>query len=196
MVVGVAGKYCAGKNLIVTYLEEARFTVIDVDKVGHDTLAAKKHDVAACFGRGVLSPEGQIDRRVLGAIVFRNSARLSELENILHPAMVSRVESMVSEIDGNIVINAAILFKMGLQRLCDCVICVTAPFWTRLKRARSRDLLGTVAILRRLLSQRGICPKFNSMDVDIYSVSNSGDKNSLKAKVENILHERCLSDGK
>ena len=196
MVIGVAGKYCAGKNAIVAFLEEANFTVIDVDRVGHTTLIEEKKAVAARFGPQIIGPHGEIDRRVLGEIVFRNAARLAELEKILHPAMVAKIETIVSETDGNIAVNAAILFKMGLQRLCDFVIYVTAPFCTRLRRALARDSLGFVRTMRRLLSQNGISPKFNSVDVDIYSVGNSGDRYSLRVKVENILRERCRSDGK
>ena len=192
MVIGVAGKYCAGKNTLAAYLEKSGFLIIDVDAVGHSVVKDHSADIAQTFGAHILGPDGDVNRRILGKIVFRNPAKLRELEALTHPLMVAKIESMLGTTKKQkkqqlVAINAAILFKMGLQRLCDLVICVSAPFFVRLVRALARDSISLLEVLRRLLSQRGICLKLNAEAVDIYFVRNFGNQKKMKKNVQKIL---------
>lgn len=187
MIIGVAGKYCAGKDTLVGLLQERGFRHIDVDAIGHLVLEEKREAVAAEFGSEMLDPDGRIDRKRLGNVVFRDSERRKKLEGILHPAMVRRVTERIAEAAAPVVINAAVLFPMGLHRLCDKVICVTAPFPFRLRRALRRDGHSLTDTWRRLTAQKGICPKLPWGDVDIYRVSNWCGRESLGHRLENIL---------
>ena len=190
MVLGVAGKYCAGKDTVVRILEGAGFQEINVDKIGHLVLADQKAKVLSQFGSQILDPEGNIDRRKLGEMVFRSRKQRLRLEAIVHPAMVRRVQEEIRAKDRRIVINAALLFKMGLHELCDRIICVRAPFAHRLIRAIRRDAHAISSIWRRMRSQRGICPKFRPKDVDIYRVSNRGSIEALRRRLMPFLPER------
>jgi dephospho-CoA kinase len=190
MVLGVAGKYCAGKDTAVRILKEAGFQEIDVDKIGHLVLVEMKGKVLSQFGSQILDPEGNIDRRKLGEIVFRSRKQRRRLESIVHPAMVRRVREEIRAKDRRIVINAALLFKMELHKLCDRIICVQAPFLLRLVRAARRDPHSLSSIWRRMRSQRGICPKFPPRDVDIYRVSNRSSIEALRRRLMPYLRDR------
>jgi dephospho-CoA kinase len=190
MIVGVTGGYCAGKDAVVTLFAEEGFHVVDVDGIGHQVLEENRERIVRAFGTGILSPQGGIDRCALGEIVFRSSRQRKKLESIVHPQMVRRVEAIVRQKKERVVINAAILFKMGLHKLCDTVICVSAPLLVRLKRAKTRDSLSIWQALRRFLAQPRICPKSNGRDVDIYFVRNWGDRESLKEKVRRFLRQK------
>jgi dephospho-CoA kinase len=196
VVLGLAGGYCAGKDAVAAILAERGFSVIDVDAVGHRVLREPeaRERVAARFGPGVLSPDGEIDRRELGRRVFRDRRELSALEAIVHPRMVQRVREELAAEPGPVVLNAALLFRMGLDRLCSAVLCVQTPWWVRLERARRRDGLGLVGGLRRIASQRGICPKLPGPGVDIYYVDNSGDRIALHERVLRLLREKGLGN--
>jgi len=196
VVLGLAGGYCAGKDAVAAILAESGFSVIDVDAVGHRVLREPEARalVAARFGPGVLTPGGEVDRRELGRKVFRDRRELSALEAIVHPRMVERVRQELALASGPMVVNAALLFRMGLDRLCGAVLCVRAPWWVRLARARRRDGLGLVGGLRRIASQRGICPKLPGPGVDIYYVDNSRDRNSLRERVLGLLREKRLGN--
>jgi len=148
--------------------------------------------VIAEFGAGIADPDGEIDRGALASRVFRDPESLSRLESVLHPRMAARVEEMIRGYGGRVVINAAVLFRMGLDRMCDFVICVRAPLLKRLVRARRRDGLGPVAALRRVASQRGICPKSNGRAVDIYYVGNSRGLEWLEAQAARVLAQRRI----
>ncbi len=194
MVLGLAGGYCAGKNAVAAVLAGRGFRVIDVDAVGHDVLRERqvRERVAARFGLGVLAEGGEVDRKALGRRVFRDRRELAELERLVHPRMVQRIREELALASGPVVLNAALLFRMGLDRLCGAVLCVRAPWWLRLARARRRDGLGPVEALRRIASQRGICPKLPGLGVDIHYIDNSGDGNALREGVLRLLREKRL----
>ncbi len=190
MTIGVTGKYCAGKDTLSRILSEYGFHVIDVDKIGHQVLSDMKEHVVEAFGKKILTGSGEVDRKKLGDIVFRNTGSRRKLEAIVHPEMVERVRAAIST---KTVINAALLFKMGLDRFCDSVICVRALLPIRLIRALKRDKLSPGGVLRRHLSQRGICPKFPIRDVDIYSIRNRNNRKSLKRKVDDYFLKKGIS---
>jgi dephospho-CoA kinase len=188
----VAGTYCSGKNTLVAFLIKSSFSEIDVDRVGHRILddSGVKVELRQRFGAEIFTPRGTIDRRVLGQRVFRHPRALRELESIVHPPMAGEVEQILQRLDGRVAINAAVLFRMGLQRLCDAVICVRAPLIRRLRRARRRDGVTLIQMLRRMRAQRGICPKFNANGVDIYYVDNDRGLDHLHTQILKILREK------
>jgi dephospho-CoA kinase len=163
--------------------------LIDVDRVGHQVLRepAIRERVVATYGRSVLGKDGEVDRRALGRRVFRDRRALRALERIVHPPMVERVRADIASGSGPVLVNAALLFRMGLDRLCDAVLCVRAPLRSRIARARRRDGIGLLATLRRIASQRGICPKLRGAGVDIYYVGNDGGLGALREGTLRLL---------
>ena len=200
MVIGIAGKYCAGKDFIVGMVNKYRynglgFTVLDVDNIGHIVLEREKDRVVSVFGKTIVDKTGAIDRRKLGQIVFRNRENKAKLESILHPLMVDEVKKRIKDRKNNFIINAAILFDMGLHLLCDFVICINAPFFIRFRRALKRDNLPVWDIVKRLSAQRRICPKSVESEVDIYSVRNAGNAEDTLKAVSGILTRKGLIKG-
>ncbi len=187
MVVGLAGGYCAGKDVAARVFEGAGFAIIDVDKVGHEALTEKAREVLEAFGPSVCGPRGTVDRGALGCVVFSDPEKLKLLEGIVHPAMVEKVGRAVRAARGDILINAAILFKMGLDSLCSAVVCVTAPAFLKVLRARKRDGLSFAEAFRRVSAQRGIRPKSHGSAVDTYYVRNWGTVRSLERSVRAAL---------
>lgn len=191
-VVGVTGKYCAGKDTAVRILVSHGFIEINMDRIGHEALQAERERIVERFGPKVLDDEGQVDRRALGRIVFASKRELRALEAILHPDMVEeaghRVERLRREGSApGAVMNAALLSRMGLDRLCDVVIYVDTSFCKRLRRARRRDDAGLLEVLRRLRSQRDVAPQFLAPNADVHSVQNDGSQEQLRAKLESLL---------
>ena len=195
MIIGIAGKYCSGKNVIAGFIREYGFMVIDVDAIGHTVLEREREKIISAFGMSVVDETGNVDRAKLGELIFGNRRNRAVLESILHPAMVKEVKEIISKSGGNIVINAAILFRMGLHQLCDFVICVKAPFIIRLVRALKRDKLPVFHALKRLFDQRRICPKSGRYQVDIYNVRNSGNITAAGKKIKRILYSKGLLKG-
>lgn len=195
MVIGLAGTYCAGKDTAAEVFREAGWHLIDVDALGHEALRAKQKEVSAEFGDSVLDESGEIDRRCLGRIVFSDSEALRRLEAIVHPWMVETVRKQIREFQpGNIIVNAAILFKMGLHPLCNAVVWVDAPWPVRFLRALRRDGFHPIRILQRIVAQRGMNTQIRRKDVDIYSIANTGARSVLVAKIERLMESWPAGD--
>jgi dephospho-CoA kinase len=197
MVVGVAGKYCAGKSTVTEILANAGYGVIDVDRLGHEALARRVADIRKTFGEAYIAADGSVDRKKLGALVFRSGRDMRRLEGIVHPEMVEMVRERLAGPEGphggdaagagsggpGTVVNAALLFPMGLDALCDLALWVRAPLLTRLRRARERDGLPVSEILRRFWAQRELEPQPSRSDVDIHTVENRGGLDRLRAQL-------------
>ena len=190
MILGVTGRYCAGKDTVVAALARRGFREIDVDRIGHTVLDLKIDEVVRRFGDEVRAGSGRVDRRRLGAVVFRDPGALRALEAIVHPEMIRRVAELAGDGGERLVINAAILHRMGLHRLCHVVVCVAAPFPVRLRRAMRRDHLSFRAAARRLLGQRDVCPKRAPGAVDTVTVRNAGSREALLDRLEYILRAK------
>ncbi len=188
MVVGVTGKYCAGKNLVSEILTTRGFQSIDVDRLGHRALEEQTNEILDTFGNSILGPTGAVDRRKLGEIVFSDKRALARLESITHPAMVSAVsEEIHANPESDFVINAAILFHMGLHTLCDRVLWVEAPLLVRIRRALQRDDLPLTQVVKRIWSQRKLSSQPFQNLVDTYNVRNSGNRDRLEAMVLSLV---------
>ena len=195
MVVGLTGRFCAGKDMVARLFAARGYRVVDVDSLGHEALAGKAAAVAAAFGPSVLRPDGGVDRRALGRLVFVDRRALARLEAILHPVMVERVKELIRDTPGDLLVNAAVLHRMGLHSLCGAVVCVTAPLFLRLCRAVRRDGITVREALARISSQGDIGAQLNDLAVDTYTVRNGGTARSLERRVERILRRMKGGEG-
>ena len=193
IVVGITGKYCAGKNTAAELLGGAGYEGIDVDTLGHEALRRERERIIDRFGPELAVGDAEIDRRRLGDIVFSDSGALRDLESIVHPAMVAAVEQRIAGFRAlqpeptGVAVNAAVLFRMDLTRLCDLVLYIHAPFWVRYRRARERDSASFLQVVRRLASQRDVAPQFSGLNADIHSVRNDGSREQLRFKLKALL---------
>jgi dephospho-CoA kinase len=173
MLIGLTGKYCAGKNHVAAILGKKGFPILDMDKLGHIVLDIKKDEIFSRFGHEVKAPDGSVNRRLLGEKVFGKKDAIIELEAIVHP-QVDRMamEWMASQNGKTCVINAALLHKSALFGQLNCVLLVTAPIFTRIIRAKRRDRLPWISIFKRLISQKRFTLQYLAGNADIYIVEN------------------------
>jgi dephospho-CoA kinase len=177
MLVGLTGLCCAGKNYAAAIFERQGIPVFDVDKAGHEALEIKKWEIAERFGQEIIDSEGKVDRKKLGAAVFRDSAKLRELEAIVHPE-ANRITNnwIAAHADGPAIINAALLHKCDCFNRLQAVIIIRAPFPVRLWRAKKRDGLPLVQLARRLSAQKNFFSQYFSKNADnkIIVIDNCG----------------------
>lgn len=176
MIVGLAGKACAGKDTLVPFFVQRDFRVVDADRIGHQALEANRAAVLARFGT--------VDRRALGAVVFADPRALADLEAITHPWIGAEVRRQVEAGGPRVVVNAALLHKLGLWRLCSVIVWVRAPLWTRVLRARRRDRWSWKRIFQRIWAQRKLTPHVFPEDVDILIVDNRGSTRGPLKRLE------------
>ena len=158
--IGLTGGIGTGKSTVTDMLKELGAVIIDADKVGHeaylpDTPAYK--DVVAEWGRDVLGPNGEIDRKKLGGIVFNNPAALQRLNQIVHPRMRAMLFDRIDQGRRRgakvVVLEAAILIESGWNSLVDEVWVTVAPEDTVIKRIQGRNNFTADQIRARIRSQ-------------------------------------------
>ena len=158
MVIGITGGSGCGTSSVGKILEANGWGFIDCDAVYHRLLSEDKnlkYDLVSRFGVGILSSEGQIDRRSLGRIVFADEVALGDLNRITHGYITEKVIEMISESEKvDIAIEAVELLESGMKTLCTAVIGILAERETRIVRIMGRDGLSREDAVRRIDAQR------------------------------------------
>jgi dephospho-CoA kinase len=163
-VLGLTGGIASGKSTVSAHLARLGAAVIDADRIGHEIVAPQGEAyaaVVAAFGSDIVAPDGTIDRRALGAKVFSDPNQLARLNGISHPVMARRMAERIFAIRAQaqaghppaIVLDAAILFEAGWDRLCDVVWTVEAPEETALARLMARNGFSVSQARSRLQAQ-------------------------------------------
>jgi dephospho-CoA kinase len=152
-VIGLTGNIATGKSTVAAMLERLGACVIDADRLAHWTMRAGtgvNAGIAARFGADVLTRDGEIDRRRLGAIVFADAVALRDLEALVHPAVVKETLRRLQACQRAVAVVEAIkLLEAEMQRYCRAIWVVTSPRAVQMERlVRTRGLSEAEAILR------------------------------------------------
>lgn len=193
MVIGLTGKSCAGKDEGARFLSSKGIAVIDVDRLGHEALAVNRDRLVAAFGEGILDADGNVNRRVLGSIVFSSHEKLEILNGISHPWMKEKVVSFIKD-KAVCAVNCALLEKMDLVNLCDEILYFYAPLDIRIQRAEKRDGIGREAFLRRNESQNEIGTSLFESGKKVITILNDSDKEYLYRQLASY-YDTLLSRG-
>ena len=137
MIVGLTGGIATGKSFIAQVWRREGACVIEADKVGHELLREKeiKKEIKQAFGKKVFRSDGEVDRDKLAEIVFSNPEKLKLLNSIMHPPMVRLIKERLENMDCRVkVVEAAVLFEMGLDRMCDVIVLVICSRQEQVRR--------------------------------------------------------------
>ena len=99
LLVGLTGGIASGKSSVSRQLVELGCRLIDADVLAREVVAPEApawRAIVEEFGRDVAGPDGQLDRKRLGALVFADPARRKVLEGITHPAIVARRQAILA----------------------------------------------------------------------------------------------------
>ena len=156
-VIGITGNIACGKSLILQTLRELGAETIDADLVAHEVMrhgTPTWERIVAHFGQEIVGPDGEIDRRRLGGIVFSDPAQLAALDQITHPPVVEAIQQRIEASDHDVVaVDAIKLFEAGIDRLCDEVWAVTCPPEVQVDRLMQRNNISRDDALMRINAQ-------------------------------------------
>ncbi|GIW08205.1 MAG: dephospho-CoA kinase [Dehalococcoidia bacterium] len=189
LVLGLTGGIASGKSTVAAMLRKRGAALIDADKLGHRVLERGSDGwsaIIATFGEGILTEDGEIDRKRLGAIVFADPEKLKQLNAISHPRIramaLDEIAALRARGDVEIaVVDAALLFEGHWDDFCDEVWVVYVPEELALERLVARNGLTEEQARERIRAQMPIDEKKARGDVII---DNSGSLADLEAKVE------------
>ncbi len=190
--IGVTGSIGSGKTTVCKIYETLGIPVYYADNRGNYLLQNNenvKAKVLSAFGEGIYGPGHIIDRALLAEMVFNSPAKLSTLENIIHPAVFDDFnEWFASQKSPYIVKEAALLFEAGTYKELDKIITIAAPLETRIQRVISRSQITREQILSRESRQWLEEKKIEMADFVIYN----NDRQLLMPQVLE-LHKVFLS---
>ena len=143
-VIGITGPTGAGKTTALNALAELGGTIIDADAVYHDLTRTCRPMLAELRDRFPTVFEGErINLKKLGEIVFRIQEEMDDLNAITHKYVVMETQRLIDEARAEgrpaAAIDAIALFESGLDKICDCLVAVTAPAELRVKRIMARE---------------------------------------------------------
>lgn len=195
LILAVTGSMATGKNYVSSLLEKKGFLAIDADKCVHQAIEEAKDQILEAFlpiakekNIQIQNPDGTINRKNLGSILFSDEKLLQKQESIIHPKVNEIFNRFIDENpEKNIVLNATVLYKTPVINRCDAIIFVKAPIITRFFRTKRRDNLPSREIFKRFASQFKIFAKYKFLKSDIYSIWNIGKSNKLEKKLDKIL---------
>jgi dephospho-CoA kinase len=130
LLVGLTGGIASGKSSVSAMLAEQGAEIIDADLIARQVVMPGEpawQKILDHFGRGVLTEDGQVDRKKLADLVFADQAKLTLLNEITHPDIFARVaERLEHNRDREVVVvlDAALLIETGLADRVDVVVVV------------------------------------------------------------------------
>ncbi|MDA3850422.1 MAG: dephospho-CoA kinase [Spirochaetaceae bacterium] len=171
MILGIAGKTGCGKNLLAQSLEARGFVHFDLDLWAHDALEGCLDAIIGEFGNAVIDSRGNINRKAIGLLVFKNPSKRQKLQDIIYPWLEKNILEELAKCD-KAILNGALLSESNLAEKCDLIFWIKSPWILRLIRIWKRDKIKLSAIFQRFRAQRFLKPQLFSSKVDIHIVYN------------------------
>ena len=194
LVIGLTGGIGTGKSEAARHLVTLGARLIDADVVGHEAYrphAEAWRRVVEAFGEAILGPEGEIDRRALGAIVFSDPDQLARLNGIMHPLMAGMVQEKIDAFwetgSEAVVVEAALLFEAGWSSLVQEVWVTDSPVEVVVARLAQRNGMSEEEARRRIASQMSREERLERAD---FVIDNSKDVESMREAIDELWATR------
>lgn len=185
-VIGLTGGIGCGKSLAAQYFAELGALVIDADQLARAAIERGSQgfdEVVSFFGDSILT-NGEIDRRALGELIFKDSEAKKRLESIVHPFVRREFEEAVASLksDETLIYEIPLLVETGAQDRFDMVVTVESSLENRISRLRQRGM-HISEIEGRIASQ---ATREQRVEVADFLIENDGSEDELLRQVENI----------
>ncbi len=174
LVLGLTGGIACGKSTISLTLKELGAVIVDGDVLSRELTAEKGAalpSIRQTFGDGVFHPDGTLDRRALGAVVFASDEARQTLDLIMQPLLLTLILRDIEEARSSgasvCVLDMPLLYEKDLDRLCGRVWCAYIPRQIQIERLMVRDGFTLEEAEARLRSQLPAQEKAARADVVI-----------------------------
>lgn len=188
---GLTGGIATGKSTVSNHFKELGIPVLDADVVAREVVETGQPalaDIVAEFGDEMLLPDGSLNRKALGAVVFGNPEKLAKLNQFTHPRVQA---SMRAQADAYakagvplIVLDIPLLLEGKNAAGADAVMVVTVPADVQQERLMARNQLSAEDARKRMNSQMPMAEKEQLAD---YVIDNSGTIADTYEQVDAVL---------
>lgn len=197
---GITSIYAGGKGTVCSLFGDLGARIIDLDDLARD--AVKKNSsifpqiIKYFLERGFAKQEliladGELNRRNVAKIVFRDKIALGFLNSITHPQIIQTADEMMTGVlkqdkSAKFALNIPLLFESHLLPWVDLVIVINTSLKKAIERGLKRDNLTREEIMERIENQIPLNEKIPLAD---YVIENQGTVEDLKEQVHGIWQE-------
>lgn len=211
-IVGLTGGIATGKSAFARMLaDEARrhalpFLHLDLDAMVHYILGPSaepryricRQMLVERFGESVRQPDGSINRRRLGQIVFSDPVEMRKLDDVIYEPIMLKLRRELYGKRGLIVLEGALLADKNYLYLCNnnVIVMLSRPE-DQLRRLLAPDPTGTRVPLTQDQAQRRISSQWSGEEkLAAIRAAQERDHQGFLVCVENPTDEPNPSDAK
>ncbi|HED11757.1 MAG TPA: dephospho-CoA kinase [Caldithrix abyssi] len=190
LIVGVTGGLGSGQSTVAKLMEKGNAKVISADEMAKQAIARNKSlqkDLMKVFGEDIFE-KGRLNRALLAERAFKDITETRKLNQLVHPRMVENIiEAMEkARFSGRyplIIIDAALIYEISIERNFDAIIVVTASIPNREKRVKERDGMSRQQFRERASKQIPLKDKAAWAD---FVIENNGTLEELEEKTRKV----------
>lgn len=179
IIIGLTGGIATGKSTVSAMFKKIGIPVIDADVIGKKVVEIDKpayHKIIETFGEDITLCTGHINRKKLASLVFGDSEKRKQLNDIIHPEVKALIKKEIKKFivlgEEYIVIDVALLFesRYSFDEICDLTVVVFTDEDTQMNRLIKRDKISEEKARMRIDAQLDIREKLQLAD---YKIDNS-----------------------
>ena len=190
--VGLTGGIASGKSTAAKFFGALGVPILDSDQIARDVVEPGQPPLERLverFGRGILTPDGHLDRPALRNMVFSDPKARADLEALTHPAIGAALEAQSAAAGGPYqILVIPLLVEKNLASHVDRVLVVDCDEELQIRRLRERDGSTAEQIAAILKAQAPRAARLKAAD-DV--IRNDADLSAVRAQVA-ALHARYL----
>lgn len=194
VVIGVTGSVGTGKSTVARLFKEKGADLLDADRMVHELMkpgTPVHRKIRTRFGRQVLFPDGRIDRKWLGARVFRSRKQMQALSAIVHPAVRRVIQERICRIRRRrphavVVLDIPLLIESGADYRPDWVVVASAPRVKAAARLKRRSGWSLAEVKRRAFCQLPLREKERKAD---FVVKTGGTLRQTRRQVNGVWNQ-------
>mgnify|MGYP003938638327 CR=1 FL=1 len=193
LVAGLTGGIASGKSTVLRFFQDAGAVTLDADETVHQLEEPGEpvyEEIVAEFGPGFVLPDGRLDRRALGRLVFSEPSVRERLDRIVHPQVIERLKREITAARERgtplLVVDVPLLFEVGFDKFVDRTVVVSVPESVQLRRLMERDGLDEASARERLAAQWPLAEKVRRAD---HVIDNGGTAEETRAQVFELVRK-------
>ncbi len=193
LVFGITGSIACGKSTVTKFMRKAGAMIVDADIIAREVVVPGSPGLQALidtFGQEYILPDGNLNRPMLGTLVFEDPAQLQVINKIMFPLIHvesrKQIQAFVDQGYELVGYDAALIIEQGNADKFRPLVVVVAPADIQLTRLMSRNNLSEAEARARIDKQLSSVEKSAYAD---FIIETNGTLDELESKTISVLSE-------
>lgn len=185
--IALTGGIATGKSTVCNFLKLHGFLIIDADKIAHEILNQEYRQIIELFGPQYVQ-NTQVNRKMLGMLIFNNKNEKKKLELLLHPLIKEEIIKQAAIFESQnkpYIIDIPLFFETNNYPIRRSVVVYT-PRLLQISRLCQRDNISQEEAIVKISNQMDI---ENKKDLATYIIDNSSNLKHLQQQIDNFIKE-------